>query len=76
MNSRQQRTLRALLEMPTRSDIRWADIESLLRALGADVSERAGSRLAVMLHGVRAIFHRPQPRPTTNRARCGRCAAS
>ena len=36
---------------------RW-DVESLLLACGADIEERAGSRVAIELHDV-AIFHRP-----------------
>ena len=61
MNPRQQRTLQALLERPARADIRWADIESLLKALGAEVTEGRGSRVWVALAGQRAVFHRPHP---------------
>jgi hypothetical protein len=34
MNRRHRRTLPAVFEHPTRPDIRWADIEALLLALG------------------------------------------
>jgi len=62
MKGRQQRTLRRILEAPERADISWRDVEALLVALGAEVSEGRGSRLRVALNGVRAVFHRPHPR--------------
>jgi hypothetical protein len=52
---------------PTRADIRWSAIESLIRALGGEVTERAGSRVAARLNGVTAVFHRPHPRPETRK---------
>lgn len=67
MNRQHQRTLLAIFEHPTRPDIRWTDIEALLVALGADVSEGRGSRVRVALRGVRAVFHRPHPRSVTDR---------
>lgn len=36
-------------------------------ALGADVSEGAGSRVRVVLGDVRAVFHRPHPSPETKK---------
>ena len=50
----------------TRS-IKWADIEALLVALGAELSEGSGSRIRITLNGVRAVFHRPHPQPTTDK---------
>lgn len=47
--------------------IPWADIESLLRHLGAEITEGSGSRVRVALAGVRAVFHRPHPRKETDR---------
>jgi hypothetical protein len=67
MNKARQNTLRAVFERPTRADIRWAAIESLIRALGGEVIERAGSRVAARLNGVTAVFHRPHPRPETKK---------
>ncbi|MDR2177055.1 MAG: type II toxin-antitoxin system HicA family toxin [Treponema sp.] len=52
---------------PIPSNILWADIESLLTAFGAEISEGAGSRLRVKLKEVRAVFHRPHPRKTTGK---------
>ena len=49
------------------SAIFWADIESLFVALGAELSEGAGSRVRVKLNGMRAVFHRPHPEKTTDK---------
>lgn len=67
MNKRQQKTLDAIFTRPVPQDIRWAEIESLIRALGGMVQQREGSRVALELNGVRAVFHRPHPRPETDR---------
>ena len=67
MNQRQKAMLEAVFTKPTRADIRWAAIESLIRALGGEINERAGSRVAAHLNGVTAVFHRPHPRPETKK---------
>ena len=67
MRKQHQRTLTAIFARPTSGNIAWRDIESLFRELGADISERAGSRVAVVLFGEVRVFHRPHPRPTTDK---------
>ena len=67
MNAKHKRTLEALYAKPVRSDIRWADIEGLLLALGAERSEGNGSRVRFILADFEAVFHRPHPRPETNK---------
>lgn len=67
MNARQRRTLEAIFARPERADIAWRDIEILLVALGAEVSEGSGSRVRIALRGVRAVFHRPHPHKETNK---------
>jgi hypothetical protein len=62
------RTLRAVFTTPTPSNIRWSDVESLLRHLGAEISEGSGSRVRIALRGVRAVFHRPHPRKEANQS--------
>ena len=59
--------MNAVLVRPTRANIRWSAIETLIRALGGEVTERAGSRVAARLNGVAAVFHRPHPRPETKK---------
>ena len=61
------RTLRAIFEDPVRSSIPWADIEKLLLALGAELSEGRGSRVRIYLNKVRAVFHRPHPKKETDK---------
>jgi hypothetical protein len=56
-----------IFSRPTSGTIPWSDIESLFKALGADVSERAGSRVAVVLFGEVRVFHRPHPSPDTDK---------
>jgi hypothetical protein len=67
MNAKQAKTLGALFKHPTPSDVRWPDVESLLLALGASISEGRGSRVLVTLNGIDAVFHRPHPKPQTDR---------
>lgn len=67
MNNRQRKTLEAIFHDPVRADIRWADIESMLLAAGAEISEGAGSRVRISLGNARAVFHRPHPRPITDK---------
>ena len=67
LRRRHQRTLEAIFRRPTQSGIRWDDIESLFLACGAHIEERGGSMLAVELNEIRAIFHRPHPRPDTDK---------
>jgi hypothetical protein len=61
------RTLEAIFAEPVRANVVWADVEALLRHLGAEMSEGAGSRVRIALNGVRAVFHRPHPRKETDK---------
>jgi hypothetical protein len=68
VNSKQRKTLDKVFEIPARSDIPWSDIESLCGAVGATVSQRAGSRVSFTLAGITAVFHAPHPQRQTPRA--------
>ena len=46
MKKKHQMTLKQIFARPVSGSIRWADIEALFVELGAEVSERAGSRIA------------------------------
>ena len=67
LNKKQKRILKAIFENPIRSDVLWSDIENLLIALGAELSEGKGSRIRIYLNGIRAVFHRPHPRKETDK---------
>ncbi len=67
MNKKQRRTLQKIFEEPVRSDISWNDIESLFKALGAEISEGRGSRVRIGLKEARAVFYRPHPERVTDK---------
>ena len=67
MNKKVKRTLAAIFENPVRSDVSWKDIESLFKALEAEISEGRGSRVRIVLNDVRAVFHRPHPQKETDK---------
>lgn len=67
MNSKQRKTLERLFTDPIDGNLKWRDIENLLRALGATITEGNGSRIRVILNGVPTVFHRPHPRPNAGK---------
>jgi HicA toxin of bacterial toxin-antitoxin, len=68
MHRKHQRTLELIFSRPVSGSVKWREIEALLVALGADVSEREGSRVGVKLFDDRRVFHRPHPTPDTDKA--------
>lgn len=67
MKRRHRRTLELIFRHPVPGTIHWRDIEALFRELGAEVSEREGSRVLVRIFGERRVFHRPHPSPVTDK---------
>lgn len=67
MNKKSQKTLNAIFDKPIKANILWSDVEKLLVALGAEISEGRGSRVRIALNGVRATFHRPHPQKETDK---------
>jgi hypothetical protein len=61
VNSKHQKTLRAVFQQPTPAGLAWADVEALLIAAGCEVIEGAGSRVRFVCRDVVASFHRPHP---------------
>jgi hypothetical protein len=51
---------------PTNANVQWKDIEALFKELSAEISEREGSRVAVVLFNEVRVFHRPHPSPNTD----------
>ncbi len=62
-----QKTLTQIFARPVSGSIRWSEIEALFVALGAEVSEREGSRVGVVLFNEVRVFHRPHPSPDTDK---------
>ena len=67
MKRKHQKTLELIFARPVSGNIKWPDIEALLVALGAKISEREGSRMGVVLFGEIQVFHRPHPSPDTDK---------
>lgn len=67
INARHRKTLAAIFTDPVSGTIKRRDIEAMLTALGAEVSEGSGSRVRVSLKGSSSVFHRPHPKPETDK---------
>ena len=67
MNNKHKQTYKAIYSGPVRSNVKWSDIEALLVAAGAVITEGNGSRIRILLNGERAVFHRPHPENTTDK---------
>ena len=67
MKRKHRKTLELIFSRPVNGNIKWRTIESLLIELGAEVSEREGSRIGIRLFGDRRVFHRPHPSPDTDK---------
>ncbi|MFX1676245.1 type II toxin-antitoxin system HicA family toxin [Paraburkholderia sp. A2WS-5] len=61
MKTKHARTLAAIYTKPTPGGIVFSDIEALVVALGGEIHEGAGSRVAFALNGQRRYHHRPHP---------------
>ena len=67
MKRKHSKALELIFRRPVSDSIRWDDIEALFVALGAEVNNREGSRVAVVLFNEVRIFHRPHPMPETDK---------
>ena len=67
MKRKHAATLDLIFARPVSGSVKWQDIEALFVALGAEVSEREGSRIGVFLFGEVKVFHRPHPSPDTDK---------
>ena len=67
MSKKHRRTLAAIFAEPVQANVNWSDIEAMLKAYGAEISEGRGSRVRIAMNGVRAVFHRPHPRKETDK---------
>ena len=67
LSGKHGKTLASIFRDPVPANLVWTDVERLLKALGAELSEGRGSRIRIYLRGVRAVFHRPHPRKEADR---------
>ena len=67
MRRKHTKTLALIFSRPVPGSVPWRDIEALFIELGAEISEREGSRIGVRLFGERRVFHRPHPSPMTDK---------
>lgn len=67
MKRTNRRTLELVFARPTSANIKWRRIEALFAELGAEITEREGSRVAVFLFSEVRVFHRPHPSPNTDK---------
>jgi hypothetical protein len=67
MNRKNRKTLARIFERPTRPDITWPEVESLLRSCGAELREGRGSRVTVMLKSQILGLHKPHPQKELKR---------
>lgn len=61
MKAKHSKTLRALFSKLTKASITYVELEAMLLALGAELTEREGSRVKFTLHGIEWHAHRPRP---------------
>lgn len=67
MKRKHRSTVELIFARPVSANIKWRDIEALFVSLGAEITEREGSRVGVRLFGERRVFHRPHPSPNTDK---------
>ncbi|HEV2600706.1 MAG TPA: type II toxin-antitoxin system HicA family toxin [Candidatus Babeliales bacterium] len=67
MNAKQRKTLEQIFKNPVQSSVKWSDIEKLFIGFGAEILEGNGSRVRILLLGVKAVFHRPHPQKETDK---------
>ena len=67
VNRKNKVTLRKIYLRPVLANIRWQDIEVLMKSLGAEVQERTGSRVEIFMFNQAYVFHRPHPSPDTDK---------
>ena len=67
MKRKHQRTLGLIFARLDNGSLPWRDIEALFSEPEPEISERAASRVAVVLFGEVRGFHRPHPSPDTDK---------
>ncbi|MBA4366718.1 MAG: HicA protein [Desulfobacterium sp.] len=61
MNKKHKKTVNRVFEKPTRSDISYIEINSLLLSLDAKIKEGQGSRVKYIVNDKILSIHKPHP---------------
>jgi hypothetical protein len=61
MTTKHRKIFEAIFEKPTRANIVFADIESMINGMGGEVVEREGSRVVFSIGSGIWHTHRPHP---------------
>lgn len=67
LRGKHRNTLNAIFADPVSGSIKWRDVEALILACGAEMSEGSGSRVRFTIAGQTLFLHRPHPSPDTKR---------
>lgn len=67
MNRKQRNTYDALFAEPSRRNVDWSDVVSLVKALGGEVLQGDGSRVRFDLRGISLNIHSPHPQKELKR---------
>ena len=67
MNRKQRRTLTAIFQKPTPTEIQWRAVASLIKALGGEIQYGDGSRVRLDLKGESLNIHSPHPQKELKR---------
>ena len=68
MSKKHEKIVAKINARPTRSDVRWSELEALLMHMGATRTEGRGSRVRFKIGMRRLHLHRPHPSPFVNKA--------
>lgn len=60
MNHKHRQVLHQIFAHPEPANLSPADVDALLKELGASLEERAGARFSASLNGHSAVFHHAQ----------------
>lgn len=61
LNRKYKKLIESIFATPTGANIRFADIEKLVTALGGKITEGTGSRMSFELAGQKIFLHWPHP---------------
>lgn len=67
MRAKHEKTLKTIYSDPVSGSIKFREIEALLLACGAEMSEGSGSRVRFTIKGQTLFLHRPHPSPDAKR---------